>query len=873
MDSLHAEGQTYRDFTLTRYLPLQELHCTWIELAHKTGARVFHVANDDAENFFCLSFQTLPTSSNGVAHILEHTVLCGSKKYPVKDPFFSMSRRSLNTFMNAFTGQDFTCYPASSQVEKDFYNLLGVYLDAVFHPTLTQFSFLQEGHRLALTDVNDLNSPLQFQGIVYNEMKGALSSADSRLWKKLFASIFPDLPYAFDTGGDPKEIPNLTHEELLAFHQDFYHPSRCIFFFYGNLPLAKHLDFLTDTVLKGAKKLPPLPPLRKQSRFTALQKITNHYPIASSESLEKKGIIAFGYLTASIADQEELFALSLLDSLLLEHDASPLCKALLKSNLTTQVSSLLDPQLSEAPWAIICRGCEAEDADKIKALIDNTLQELLERPFTQEEIDACLHQFEFERSEISGDDGPFGLTLFFRAGLLAHHGIDPTLGLCIHSLFDHLKEKSKHPHFFPSLIRKYLLDNPHQVQLVLKPDLKLEAKEADEEKERLAEIRSSLQENDLQKIVEESKELTIYQEKAENQDLSCLPKLTLADIPLHVDDFLLETKSFKNLNLFHHSCFTNQILYADLLFDLPHIEVSDLPYLSLFSRLLPEVGSGGRSYEENLAKIQAHTGGISASLSLHISCQDPNICTPTFGLKGKCLERNRKELFQLFGDLIATPNFQDKERIQELISQHITSLEHRLTKNGLSYASQLCFASFSIPSYLFEKWHGLSYYQTILQEGKKIDLLIEKLQSLQQKILKAPSFDLILSSDEAQWENLQKDETLSLLNNLIPTSPIEKPWQGTYCLPKIQSQARAIATPVASQVFGTKTVSYQDPAAPYLLLATELLQNCTLHTEIREKGGAYGGGANFSPATGNFYLHSYRDPHLVKTWKAFQKGL
>ncbi|MBI3900944.1 MAG: insulinase family protein, partial [Chlamydiia bacterium] len=299
----------------------------------------------------------------------------------------------------------------------------------------------------------------------------------------------------------------------------------------------------------------------------------------------------------------------------------------------------------------------------------------------------------------------------------------------------------------------------------------------------------------------------------------------------------------------------------------------DLPFLSLFSRLLPEVGSGGRTYEETLAKIHGTTGGINASLSLHISHENPNLCTPSFGLKGRCLKRNRHELFQLLGDLIATPNFEDKERIQELISQHITSLQHRLNKKGLSYASQLVFASTSLPSFLLEKWHGLSYYQVISQNAKEIDFLIEKLKSLQKQILTAATYDLVISSDHEQWEDLQKDQSLSLLKNKLPSTATSRPWQGNYFLPKISSQARSIATPVAFQALGLKTASYRDPEAPYLLLATELLQNCYLHTEIREKGGAYGGGANFSPSTGNFYLYSYRDPHLVKTWKTFQKGL
>lgn len=224
-------GDTYRSFRITKFLPLDELQSTLLEAEHvPTGATLIHIANNDPENFFCLSFQTLPSSSNGVAHILEHIVLCGSKKFPIKDPFFSMTRRSLNTYMNALTGQDFTCYPASSQVEKDFYNLLEVYLDAVFEPELKKMSFMQEGHRLGLSDPANPNSPLQFDGIVYNEMKGSLSSPESRLWESVLKHLTPDLPYAVNSGGDPKEITNLTYEELKQFHKTFYHPSRCIFF-------------------------------------------------------------------------------------------------------------------------------------------------------------------------------------------------------------------------------------------------------------------------------------------------------------------------------------------------------------------------------------------------------------------------------------------------------------------------------------------------------------------------------------------------------------------------------------------------------------------------------------------------------------------
>jgi Zn-dependent M16 (insulinase) family peptidase len=251
-NALEPTGQTYKDFVITKYTKLDELQSALVELVHvPTGARVTHIANDDPENLFCLSFQTIPYSSNGIAHILEHTVLCGSEKFPVKDPFFAMTRRSLNTYMNALTGQDFTCYPAASQVKKDFYNLLEVYMDAVFYPQLKHTSFLQEGHRLELVDPQDPMGELKYQGVVYNEMKGAMSSIDSRLWEALAKKLLPDLTYAHNSGGNPKEIPNLSYQELIDFHKEYYHPSRCLFFFYGNIPLAKHLEAIEPVLARA----------------------------------------------------------------------------------------------------------------------------------------------------------------------------------------------------------------------------------------------------------------------------------------------------------------------------------------------------------------------------------------------------------------------------------------------------------------------------------------------------------------------------------------------------------------------------------------------------------------------------------------------
>ncbi len=866
MSAIDSEGQIYRSFRVTKYLPLKELQSTLIEAIHEpTGALVMHIANDDPENLFCLSFRTLPSHSDGIAHILEHTVLCGSKKFPIKDPFFSMTRRSLNTYMNALTGQDFTCYPASSQVEKDFYNLLDVYLDSVFHPELKKMSFLQEGHRLEFTEPKNPNSPLQFQGVVYNEMKGALSSPESRLWEMVMKHLTPDLPYAVNSGGDPKYIPDLTYEELKKFHAAFYHPSRCIFFFYGNLPLSQHLDFLLEKALQDVKKHPPLPLLPLQKRYTSPVFAKGSYPVTKDESLDAKTWIVFSFLTAPLIEQEEVLALCLLDSLLMDTDASLLKNALLKSGLCATAESSVDIEMSEIPFSIVCKGCESASAQKLKQILFDTLKE---SAFTKEQIEASMHQLEFDRTEINAEGIPFGLTLFFRSGLIKQHGSEPENALLIHTLFQSLRNRLKNPDFLPSLLRKYFLDNPHYVELIFSPDPKLEEREKKEEEKRLSLLRDQI---DAEEILQQTKELAVYQESIEAQSLDCLPKLNLKDIPQKSRDFpLLETKS-KSLSIFRHECFTNQILYVDLIYDLPSIQVEDLPFVSLYAKFMTELGAGKRNYAQNLEYQQAYTGGVNAALSLNTSQMDPNICHPILSLRGKCLERNSEKLFSLFADFMSGAHCKDSPRVQELLLQHATEMQNRLTKNALSFAIQTALKGLSPASFVYDQWNGLAYYQTVLNAAKKPEILAENLIRIQDLVLAKGKAQLVLSCEKQQFEKLEKNDFFHL-GDKLPKHPID-PWTNDYILPKEQPQVRFISAPVAFTARGQKTVAYNDPRSPFLLLATELLENCHLHKEIREKGGAYGSGASYAPHTGNFHFYSFRDPHLAKTLEEFQKAI
>lgn len=873
---LKAPGERYGDFVVTKFLRIEELNCILRELKHlPSGAQVMHIANDDPENLFCLSFKTYPSNSGGAAHILEHTVLCGSRKFPVKDPFFSMGRRSLNTFMNALTGSDFTCYPAASQNEEDFYNLMDVYIDAVFHPELKRMSFLQEGHRYEFTDPKDPRTPLQIKGIVFNEMKGSLASSDNRLWHTLMAELVPDLPYAYNSGGDPKAIPDLTYAELIAFHETYYHPSRCLFFFYGDLPLKKHLDFIAKHALKNVLELPPIPPIKLQKRFPSPVHKEMRYPVNENEELADRTTIAFAYLTTPLLNQEEVLALSVLDCILMETDASLLKSALLQSKLCIQADAFMDAEMSEIPYAIICKGCDPKNIEKLEKTLRKALSDIVANGIPSDLIDAAIHQLEFSRLEITGDHAPFGLTLFMRSALAKQHGCDPENALMVHALFEGLLSKVQNPGYLTGLIEKHLLNNPHCVRLAMHPDPALSSEEIEEEKKKLQEIKASLSEKETDAIVKQAQELSDYQKQTEHQSLDILPKIGLDAVSPLVRDFPLKHFKHGNLDIYHHDCFTNHILYADLKFDLPHVADEDLPFVHLLASLLPEIGSANRSYAQNLGYIQAHTGGIGASIGLHIQTSDPKTGRPAFSLRGKALERKMGDLLRLMQDTLERPRLDERKRIEELILQLRDSQLNRMNQQAMRYASQLSLSGFSAASHISESWQGLRYFKTIELLAKDLSenstKLIDKLLFLKEQLFTFHNPHLILSCPKEMLSELQREDFFGL--SKLPTSPSFSPWKLDYPLQPVISQARIIPSSVAFTAQSFQTITYLHPHAPAITAAARILDHKILHPKIREQGGAYGCGATYNPTMGYFSFHSYRDPHLESTLRAFEHSI
>ena len=870
MEPQYVQGQEVKNYRVKKVVKLEEINAILYEIEHTpTGAHVIHIETDDPENVFNISFRTYPYSDDGVAHILEHTVLCGSQKFPVKDPFFSMNRRSLNTFMNAFTGSDFTCYPAASQVEKDFYNLLEVYLDATFHPQLKELSFLQEGHRLEFDKSDDPSSPLTYKGIVFNEMKGALNSADARLWHALQAKLYPENIYKYNSGGDPKEIPNLTYEQLKEFHQTYYHPSQALFYFYGNFDLNKHLDFIEEKVLKGVKKQKPLAKIAEQPKAKKRQKVKMSYP-----SNEDNTLIAFGWVTAPITDTLEALALTVLDSVLMDSDASLLKSALQESKLTVQADGFIETDMSQIPYTIICRGCDEEKANDLEKLLIQTLKKIAKKGIPEKSIENTLQQFELTRSEISKDGGPYGLSLFMRAGLLWQHGGNPEDNLKVHTLFDQLREKIKEENYFSDLIKKHLIDNSSYVRLIMTPNNELAAQEKADEEAALEKINKLLDKVEKEKIVGTALQLAKFQEESEEGAIDCLPSLTKNDIPKKAVDFPLKYEGVNQLGLYHHDTFTNNITYADIVFDLYDTPMEELHLLKLFTSIITELGCGIRNYKETLEFSQAFTGGLSCYVSLNPLYDKPEVLRPTLALHGYALERYTDHLFNLMKDTILMPNLDDKERIKELILQTYTLMSDKLNRNAMGYATKGALAPLSEHNTIVNEMSGLPYFQFIrglaLNIDKVLDEVVAKLCAVKEKLFHLNNPHFVITSNRKTIDYLHEKEFYKFTR--IPSSPFS-PWVGNYQPEKAAPKGKLISSPVAFTSKAYPVFDYSHPLCPALYLATFIMENRVLHKMIREQGGAYGSGASYQPNTGNFYFYAYRDPNLASTLKAFDAAI
>ncbi|MBF0228026.1 MAG: insulinase family protein [Desulfamplus sp.] len=913
-------GEEICGYKILRIEDIEDIKSTLYQLEHiRTKARHIHLASEDKENTFGVTFRTVPTDSTGVAHILEHTVLCGSEKYDVRDPFFSMLKRSLSTFMNALTASDWTMYPFSTQNEKDFYNLMDVYLDAAFFPKLEELSFKQEGHRLEFELLESGQEELIYKGVVYNEMKGAMSSPNQILGRALMNALYPDTTYSFNSGGEPSDIPTLTHTQLKEFHARYYHPSNAFFYTYGSLPLEKHLEVITTKVLNRFTAIEPNSEVPSQPRWREPKTVKVPYPLSKDENPEKKYQACVAWLTSDIKDSFEMLVLDVLEHVLLGNSASPLRKSLIDSGLGSALSdaSGFDADMRDTMFACGLKEIGKDDAVKVEKLIFETLENICKTGISQKLIESAIHQIEFHKKEITNSPHPFGIKLLLSfAGTWIHEG-DPVSALKFDEELDRFKRECGSKGFLEKKIRDYFIDNPHRVLFILEPDQNMEEQENIRIENELKATLASLKPEDIASIREDSAKLAELQEQKE--DVSVLPTLELSDVKPDIEiiqpDIIIESnfidsqeieidKTEKRTSpdsgsLLSLKCYektTSDILYFTSVSGIGSLAEDLKPLIPFFCRAFTGAGTALRDYAEMAELIDLYTGGIGIGPYSGTGFNGDDHHLSFLSLQGKSLNRNIGQMFDIISELMSKFSFKDATRLKNLLLQYRAGMESSIVGNGHRYAMSLAARNLSLSSKVAEMWHGISQFQfikSLTEQSDIIDKISSDLSEIAKQVfvqgnikpavvgdrnaiatsdsnivkmvkgfksgkgLDSKQCSSVKSGDSGQesGQNLEQGRDLDL------SIPTVYPFEGWMTTTSVSFVAQAF-----------KTVRLGDPDAPALSLISRLLRSLYLHREIREKGGAYGGFASYNAEEGIFSFASYRDPNIRRTLDVYRNA-
>ncbi|HIZ22542.1 MAG TPA: insulinase family protein [Candidatus Blautia faecigallinarum] len=848
---------------------LTDIHSKGYILRHKkTGARVMLIENEDENKVFNIAFRTPPKDSTGVAHILEHSVLCGSREFPLKDPFVELVKGSLNTFLNAMTYPDKTCYPVASCNDQDFQNLMHVYLDAVFYPNIYQKEeiFRQEGWSYQL---ESQEGPLRYNGVVYNEMKGAFSSPDEVLEREIMNSLFPDTTYGFESGGNPENIPELTYEAFLDFHRTYYHPSNSFIYLYGNMDMAEKLDFIDRHYLSKFGPLSVDSRIREQQSFETVKDLTRKYPVSETEGEEDNTYLSYNRTAGTVKDAKERMAFEVLDYALLSAPGAPLKKALLDKKIGKDVYGSYDDGILQPYFTVVAKGANKEKKEEFVSTIQEVLSGIVKNGIDKKSIEAGINYMEFRYREADFSGYPKGLMYGLDIlGNWLYLDEDPFSAVSLLKVFEELK-KDLYEGYFEELIRKYLLENPHGSILTLIPQkgLALERERLLEEK--LEGLRAGLSKEEREALVQKTRELEAYQEAEEDPEaLLCIPMLKREDIKKEAGHFYNQELWVDGSLFLYHPVCTNGIGYVNVLFDLAGIPLEDIPYLGLLKTVLGYVDTEHYSYGDLFNEINASTGGIQCGIEVFERCDSQSEFRAMFAVRGKALYPKLDFLFQMIEEILKTSKVEDTKRLYEIIAQAKSRAQASLVSAGHSTAV-LRAASYHSPMAAFQdQMAGIGYYQFIEKLEKEFEdrktETVEKLKALMKKILQPEYFCISYTGEEQS-----KEQVLKLSENLkkkLDTEPVTRAEEKIQCVKRNEGFTTSGQVQYAAQTgnFCKKGFSYTG-ALDILKVA---LSYDYLWMNLRVKGGAYGCMSGFKRNGESFFV-SYRDPHLGRTYEVF----
>jgi presequence protease len=838
----------------------------------KTGAEILSLENADENKVFGVTFRTPPPDSTGLPHIMEHSVLCGSRKYPVKEPFVELVKGSLNTFLNAMTFSDKTCYPVASQNLQDFYNLIDVYLDAVFYPRITPAILEQEGWHYEL---EDLESSLSYKGVVFNEMKGAYASPDSLVARYSEQSLFPDTAYGFDSGGDPEVMPQLTYAQFKGFHETYYHPTNARIFFYGDDDPGERLRivaaYLDDPSWGATHRGAAGSAIGLQPRLNESRRLVHPYPVGEEQA--PKSMLALNWLLPENTDPVLTLALGILSHALIDTPASPLRKALIDSGLGEDViGGGLDDSLRQLTFSAGLKGIGPENTDRVEALILATLEELARTGIERETLEAAINTVDFRLREQNTGHYPRGLFVMLQALTTWLHDGDPFVSIAFEGPLQTVKDHyAADPGYFEALVDTYLLHNDHRATVILAPDPDLQDRQDAAEKARLSAIKAAMTEEELLAVIERAKQLRALQEQPDPPEaLATVPSLTLQDLDPEPKKVPTEALAFAGTQghpaatVIYHDLFTNGILYLDIGLNLHALPVDLLPYTELFASALLELGTETEDFVRLTQRIGRQTGGISP-VNFISTVRDTGATAAWTFLRGKSTVHQAAELLAILRDILLTVKLDNQPRFLQMLLERKAREEAGLVPGGHRLAASRLRAKFSESHWVAEQIGGLSYLFTLRRLVDEVTsnwpAVLERLETVRRLLINRKTMLCNVTVDAESWTAVAPQ--LEALLAEIPTGSDElASWSPAY-----DRGPEALTLPAGvnyvSKGANLFELGYRRHGSMEVI--SHYLRSTWLWERVRVQGGAYGGFCVFDPHSGAFGYISYRDPNLLET--------
>lgn len=858
-------GSIYSGFKLLSIKDLKEINSENYLFEHiKSGAKLMFLKNDDDNKVFSIAFRTPPENSTGVAHILEHSVLCGSRKFPVKEPFVELLKGSLNTFLNAMTFADKTIYPVASRNDKDFSNLMDVYLDAVFFPNIYIHKeiFMQEGWHYELENSKD---EITYKGVVYNEMKGAFSSPDSILYRKSEESLYPDTPYGFESGGEPDCIPDLGYEEFLNFHKKFYHPSNSYIYLYGNLNIEEKLKFIDEEYLNIFNRAEINSKIVKQNTFDKMREVEVEYPIGDTEKLEDKTNYSMNFCIGKSDESELNLAFEILEYILLETPSSPLKKALIDEKLGKDVYGMFEDGIAQTFMSIIIKNSNEGEKERFIKIVDDTLNNLVKNGIDKKLIEASINIREFNLREAQFQGYPKGLVYHIKSMGTWLYDCDPLLNLKYENSIKNIKTALT-TNYFENLIEKHLLKNNHKSLVTVKPKKGLAELKAEDIKKELKLYKEKLSSVEIDNLVSETKKLQERQNTPDSiDDINKIPLLSIEDINPNTDELPLVVKNREKL---FHPVFTNKIYYMNLYFNSDVVKEELIPYVSLLAAMIGEVSTKNYSYGDLSNEVNINTGGITFYASAYAKGGDDSTYYPRFVVKSKAMVDKLPKLMELISEELMNSKFDDKKKMKEIIEELKSRLEMVMIDRGHVIASNRVVSYYSQIGKYLDLCSGLSFYNFLCDLDKNYENKWTELQTILSLITKSifnkDNMLVSITCDESDYANF--DKNLHILENSLGSNNVEsikykfeldRLNEGLMTSAKVQYVAKS---------FNFKELGYEYSGS--LLVMKTISGYDYLWNKVRVQGGAYGCFMSLD-RNGKLIIVSYRDPNLSETLKIY----